>query len=64
MDGWGKGIVIANGRNLGRFWDAGPQRTLYLPGCFLQRGVNEIVVFETEGRYRDRLSVTGSPDLG
>lgn len=64
MDGWGKGIVIANGRNLGRFWDAGPQRTLYLPGCFLQRGVNEIVVFETEGRYCDRLSVTGSPDLG
>ena len=46
MRGWGKGIVIVNGHNLGRYWHVGPQQTLYLPGCWLKKGVNEIAVFE------------------
>jgi beta-galactosidase len=43
---WGKGIVFVNGHNLGRYWQVGPQQTLYLPGCWLKKGTNEIVVFE------------------
>jgi len=43
---WGKGIVFVNGINLGRYWKVGPQQTLYLPGCFLKKGKNDIVVFE------------------
>ena len=43
---WGKGIVFVNGYNLGRYWQAGPQQTLYLPGCWLKKGTNNIVVFE------------------
>ncbi|HET7564309.1 MAG TPA: beta-galactosidase [Gemmatimonadaceae bacterium] len=46
MHGWGKGIVFVNGHNLGRYWRVGPQQTLYLPGAWLTRGRNEIVVFE------------------
>jgi beta-galactosidase len=46
MRKWGKGIVFVNGKNLGRYWHIGPQQTLYLPGCWLRRGQNEIVVFE------------------
>jgi beta-galactosidase len=46
MRGWGKGIVFVNGVNLGRYWNVGPQRTLYLPGPWLRRGRNEVVVFE------------------
>lgn len=46
MESWGKGIVFVNGINLGRYWNVGPQQTLYLPGCFLKKGKNEIVVFE------------------
>jgi hypothetical protein len=42
--GWGKGTVWVNGQHLGRFWDIGPQQTLYVPGPWL-RGKNEIVVF-------------------
>ena len=64
MSGWGKGIVLVNGFNLGRFWDIGPQKTLYLPGCVLHQGKNEIIVFESEGCYRDELSVRGQADLG
>jgi beta-galactosidase len=46
MRGWGKGIVLVNGHNLGRYWHIGPQQTLYLPGVWLNKGRNEIVVFE------------------
>lgn len=43
--GCGKGCVWVNGHNLGRYWDRGPQQTLFLPGCWLRRGTNEVVVF-------------------
>jgi len=46
MEDWGKGIVFVNGINLGRYWKIGPQQTLYLPGCFLKKGINRMVVFE------------------
>lgn len=48
MRGWKKGCVWVNNHNLGRFWYIGPQQTLYLPGPFLQKGVNEIIVLELE----------------
>ena len=43
---WKKGVVWVNGRNLGRFWNIGPQYDLYLPGPWLHRGRNNIVVFD------------------
>jgi len=46
MENWGKGIVFVNGINLGRYWKIGPQQTLYLPGCFLKKGINKVIVFE------------------
>lgn len=46
MRDFGKGIVFVNGINLGRYWSVGPQQTLYLPGCWLKTGQNEIVIFE------------------
>jgi beta-galactosidase len=46
LHAWGKGIVFVNGHNLGRYWDIGPQQTLFLPGVWLKKGSNEIVVFE------------------
>ena len=46
MSKWGKGIVFVNGHNLGRYWRVGPQQTLYLPGCWLKQGKNDITVFE------------------
>lgn len=48
VTGWGKGMVWVNGINLGRFWDIGPQYTLYLPGCWMKQGENEIVVMDIE----------------
>lgn len=46
MSSWGKGIVFINGRNIGRYWNVGPQQTLYIPGVWLKKGVNSIEIFE------------------
>jgi beta-galactosidase len=43
--GWGKGAAWVNGHALGRFWNLGPQQTLYVPGPWLKKGTNELVVF-------------------
>ena len=48
MRKWGKGIVFINGHNLGRYWSVGPQQTLYLPGCWLNKGKNSISIFEQQ----------------
>jgi len=58
MRGWDKGIVFVNGHNLGRYWKVGPQQTLYVPGAWLHRGRNTVVVFETGGSPARR-SVSG-----
>ncbi|MFW8667043.1 MULTISPECIES: glycoside hydrolase family 35 protein [Enterococcus] len=47
--GYGKGVVIVNGINLGRYWQRGPVHSLYCPKEFLKKGSNEVVVFETDG---------------
>ncbi|MBK7642555.1 MAG: beta-galactosidase [Planctomycetes bacterium] len=44
-----KGAVWVNGHALGRYWHIGPQQTLYLPGCWLRKGQNEIVVLDVDG---------------
>lgn len=64
MVGWGKGCVFINGFNLGRFWEIGPQKTLYLPGPLLKDGINVIIVFETEGKASEQLILCDKPDLG
>ncbi|MGX7245567.1 glycoside hydrolase family 35 protein [Enterococcus quebecensis] len=52
---FGKGVVIINGVNLGRFWNVGPTLSLYVPGSILKEGVNEIVIFETEGKWSSKI---------
>ncbi|XP_017727672.1 PREDICTED: beta-galactosidase-1-like protein 3 isoform X7 [Rhinopithecus bieti] len=43
---WNYGFVFINGRNLGRYWNIGPQKTLYLPGVWLHPEDNEVILFE------------------
>ena len=49
LEQWGKGQVYVNGHALGRFWRIGPQQTLYLPGCWLKKGRNEIIIMDIVG---------------
>nr|AAQ14480.1 beta-galactosidase-like protein isoform 1 [Rattus norvegicus] len=43
---WGKGVIAINGRSLGRYWNIGPQETIFVPGSWLHPGVNTIIMFE------------------
>ncbi|KLT65186.1 beta-galactosidase family protein [Pedobacter sp. BMA] len=64
MRGFGKGIVFVNGINIGRYWSVGPQQTLYLPGCWLKTGKNDIVIFEQKNDVLQKtLNGLGSPIL-
>ena len=49
LDNFKKGFVMINGFNIGRYWEVGPQKTLYVPASLLKNGENEIVVFESDG---------------
>lgn len=49
MSTWGKGMVWVNGHAMGRFWEIGPQQTLYMPGCWLRKGKNEILILDLKG---------------
>lgn len=48
MRGWNKGNAWVNGHHLGRFWNVGPQRTLYVPASWLNKGHNDVVVLEMQ----------------
>lgn len=49
MKEYAKGYVWINGRNLGRFWNKGPQLKLFCPGVWLKSKNNELIVMEMGG---------------
>lgn len=64
FSGFGKGCAFVNGRNIGRFWEEGPQKRLYIPGPLLREGRNEIILFETDGKAAETICLTDTPKLG
>lgn len=64
-DAFTKGFVILNGFNLGRFWEVGPQKTLYVPASVLKKGQNTLTVFESDGlKGTPAVEFTAAPELG
>ncbi|HET6856046.1 MAG TPA: beta-galactosidase family protein [Streptomyces sp.] len=57
LPGWTRGFVWINGFCLGRYWDVGPQKSLYVPGPVLREGVNDVWVLELEGADASELTV-------
>ncbi len=65
LDNFTKGFVVLNGFNLGRYWEIGPQKTLYVPASVLKEGENELIVFESDGIKGDAVvEFTDVPELG
>ncbi|MBZ4191788.1 beta-galactosidase [Niabella beijingensis] len=60
---WNKGLVWINGICLGRYWNIGPTQTMYLPGCWLKNGENEIIIFDLLGNSRPGLKGLDQPIL-
>lgn len=63
MNGFTKGYVFVNGFNLGRYWDIGPQKALYLPSAVL-REENEIIILELEKYKTTEIMIQDKPMLG
>jgi beta-galactosidase len=63
LEQFGKGQVYVNGHAIGRFWNIGPQQTLYVPGCWLKPGRNEVIVLDVVGPKKAVLSAQNLPEL-
>ncbi|MEU1948850.1 beta-galactosidase, partial [Streptomyces sp. NPDC020125] len=63
LPGWTKGQVWLNGFALGRYWDRGPQRTLYAPAPVWRAGRNELVILELH-LPGERIEIHDMADLG
>ena len=63
MQTWGKGMVWVNGKAMGRFWEIGPQQTLFMPGCWLKKGENEIIVLDLLGPEKATITGLNKPIL-
>ncbi len=63
MASWGQGVVWINGRCLGRYWNIGPTQTMYLPGPWLRRGRNEVIVLDLTGPETARMAGLKLPVL-
>jgi len=63
METWEKGQVYVNGHAIGRFWNIGPQQTLYLPGCWLKKGSNEVIVLDLVGPRETECEGLEKPEL-
>lgn len=64
LPGWTKGVCWVNGFNLGRYWECGPQQTLYVPAPILRPGQNEVIVFEQHQTGNYTIEFRDTPDLG
>ena len=63
MEQFGKGQVYVNGHAIGRFWSIGPQQTLYVPGCWLKKGKNEVIVLDVVGPKQPTIMGQTTPEL-
>ncbi|MBQ2759608.1 MAG: beta-galactosidase [Clostridia bacterium] len=65
LDNFTKGFVVINGFNIGRYWEIGPQQTLYVPADLLKKGENEIIIFESDKlKGEPVVKFTDTPILG
>lgn len=59
-----KGQIWINGMMLSRYWEKGPQKTSYLPGVYLKKGINEIIILELDGYKKPHVEFPDKPDIG
>jgi beta-galactosidase len=63
MRSWSKGMVWVNGYAIGRYWEIGPQQTLYMPGCWLKKGENEIIILDMASPQEAKIEGVRQPIL-
>ncbi len=61
IEGLGKGFAVINGFHIGRYWNIGPQNSLYIPGGLLRDGENELILFEETDKEIKSVSFVDTP---
>ena len=56
LTGMSKGMILLNGKDLGRFWQIGPQEDYKIPMAWLEEE-NELLLFDEEGRSPARVKL-------
>ena len=62
MRKWGMGVAWVNGHNLGRFWDRGTLRSLFVPRHWLKKGENEVIILELHDAP-EKAEITGGTQI-
>ncbi len=57
------GVAWVNGHILGRHWDAGSPRSLFLPSSWQKKGINEIVVLDILPSADNKIPISGTERL-
>lgn len=63
MRSWGKGVVWVNDHCIGRYWNIGPTQTMFVPGPWLKRGENQIVILDLLGPDQPTIAGLAKPIL-
>ncbi|WP_413666678.1 beta-galactosidase [Mucilaginibacter sp. Mucisp86] len=58
-----KGVAWINGHCLGRYWNIGPTQTMYVPGVWLNKGKNEVIILDMHRPITARLQGLDKPIL-
>lgn len=54
---WSSGIIVINGKIVGRYRDRSPQKELFVPGSWLNSGINTIYLLDMGMEYLPNLSI-------
>jgi beta-galactosidase len=57
FEGLSHGFIFINGHNLGGYPERVPVSSLYIPECWLHKGVNTIVVYDQYGNRADNIEI-------
>ncbi|WP_114853412.1 beta-galactosidase family protein [Brachybacterium sp. YJGR34] len=63
VSGAGHGVVYVNGYCVGRYWNIGPQQSLYVPAPLVRAGRNEVLLLDLE-KQPDRLALATGHRFG
>jgi beta-galactosidase len=60
----GHGSVWVNGHNIGRYPEKIAVSSLYIPECWLNKGLNQLVIYDEDGKRPTHTSIVAEPKAG
>jgi beta-galactosidase len=60
----GHGSVWVNGHNIGRYPEKIAVSSLYIPECWLNKGLNQLVIYDEDGKRPTQTLIIAEPEAG